>query len=71
MRLENVEENVHEAKLYLENDIDVKINILVENYVPAAKRYESASKEIENIKTDLDVVKKTVAEHSEILKALA
>ncbi len=57
--------------LIIENDILHAINILVENYLPAAKRYENATEKIESMQADLDIVKKVVADHSEKLRKIS
>ena len=57
--------------LILENDILHAINILVENYLPAAKRYENATEKIESMQTDIDIMKKVIADHSEKLKKIS
>lgn len=58
-------------ELHLENVTDKNIQLLAENYVPAAKRYEKAVPEIESIQADIDIMKKVIAEHSEKLQKLA
>ena len=50
--------------LIIENDILHDINILVENYVPAAKRYQDATSQIE-------AMKKVISDHSEKLKKIS
>lgn len=57
--------------LIIENDILHAINILVENYLPAAKRYENATEKIEFMQTDIDIMKKVIADHSEKLKKIS
>ena len=57
--------------LIIENDILHAINILVENYLPAAKRYENATEKIESMQTDIDIMKKVIADHSEKLKKIS
>ena len=57
--------------LIIENDILHAINILVENYLPAAKRYENATEKIESMQTDIDIMKKVIAGHSEKLKKIS
>ena len=44
------------------------IQLLSENYVPAAKRYEKASAQIEAMQADIEVMKKVITEHSEKLQ---
>ena len=57
--------------LIIENDILHAINILVENYLPAVKRYENATEKIESMQTDIDIMKKVIADHSEKLKKIS
>ncbi len=57
--------------LIIENDILHAINILVENYLPAAKRYENATEKIESMQTDIDIMKKVIADHSEKFKKIS
>lgn len=42
-----------------------------ENYVPAAKRYEKASAQIDAMQADIELLKKVVTSHSEKLQKLA
>lgn len=58
-------------ELHLENVTDKNIQLLAENYVPAAKRYEKAVPEMESMQADIDIMKKVIAEHSEKLQKLA
>ena len=58
-------------ELHLENVTDKNIQLLTENYVPAAKRYEKAVPEMESMRADIDIMKKVIAEHSEKLQKLA
>ena len=63
--------DLHNFRLYVENEIEPKIQLLAENYVPAAKRYEKAIPEMDEIKKDVDILKKVVAEHSEKLQKIS
>lgn len=58
-------------ELHLENVTDKNIQLLAENYVPAAKRYEKAVPEMESMRADIDIMKKVIVEHSEKLQKLA
>lgn len=58
-------------RLILENDILRTNNILVENYLPAAKRYENATEKIDAMQTDIDIMKKVLADHSEKLQKIS
>lgn len=66
-----MKEEQSRINLIIENDILHATNILVENYLPAAKRYENATEKIESMQADLDIVKKVVADHSEKLRKIS
>jgi len=44
-------------ELHLENVTDKNIQLLAENYVPAAKQYEKAVPEMESMQADIDIMK--------------
>ncbi len=69
--LQPVKDSIRDIKLHLENVTDRNIQLLAENYVPAAKRYEKASAQIEAMQADIDIIKKVVAEHSEKLQKIS
>ena len=48
--LQETRNELHDFRLYVENEIEPKIQLLAENYVPAAKRYEKAMPEIDEVK---------------------
>lgn len=64
-KLEPIKSELNKINLALENEIRPDIKLLAENYLPAAKRYENASNELDVMKTDIDILKKVVTEHSE------
>lgn len=63
--------DLHDFRVYVENEIEPKIKLLAENYVPAAKRYERTTPEINEMKRDIDIMKKVIAEHSAILQKIS
>ena len=67
----NLEREVAGIKIHLENVTDRNIRLLAENYVPAARRYEKEVSQIESMKTDIEILKQVVTEHSEKLQKLA
>ena len=69
--LESVNVEVRKINLHLENVTDKNIQILAENYVPAAKRYESAAEEIMTIKSEQYVMKKVITKHSEMFQKIS
>lgn len=56
--------DVEALKSVMENEIRPNINLLAENYAPAAKRFTKEADKIEALRMDMDIVKKTVEKHS-------
>lgn len=69
--LQSLKDDIRDIKLHLENVTDKNIQLLAENYVPAAKRYEKASAKLEAMQADIDILKKVVSDHSEKLKKIS
>lgn len=69
--LQPIKDDIRDVKLDIENDIKPNIKLLAENYVPAAKKYENASSQIEAIQADIELMKKVIAEHSEKLQKIS
>lgn len=69
--LQPLKDDIRNIKLHLENETDKNIQLLAENYVPVAKRYEKATSEIEAMQADIEIMKKVITEHSEKLQKLA
>ena len=66
-----LKDDVTHLQLQMENIVIPQIKLLAENYVPAAKRFEHASSQIESIQVDMDIVKNVVSNHSEILQKVS
>ena len=69
--LQPLKDDIRDIKLHLENITDKNIQLLAENYVPAAKRYEKAVPEIQAMQADIDILKKVVTNHSEKLQKIS
>ena len=69
--IKSVKDEQTRINLIIENDIQHDINILVENYVPAAKRYQDATAQIQAIQADIEIMKKVISDHSEKLKKIS
>lgn len=69
--LKSVKEEQNRINLIIENDIKRKIDIIVENYEPAAKVMVEKSAEIDNLKKDVQLLNRVVAEHSERLDEMS
>lgn len=52
-RLLHVENDVRDIKLNIDNVIAPQIQLLAENYVPAAKRFETAADDMGSMKADI------------------
>lgn len=71
LKLQPIKDDITGIKLDIENTIKPQIQLLAENYAPAAKRYEKAATKIEAMQTDIDIMKKVIAEHSEKLQKIS
>jgi len=63
-KLQPLENDIRDIKLEIENTIKPQLNLLTENYVSAAKKYEKTSAQIDAIQVDVKLLKKVVSEHS-------
>ncbi len=68
--VELVEIRGRDASLYMENTIEPQLRLLVENYVPSAKKYEKEAAQIGQLWVEVDILKKVVSEHSQKLQML-
>ena len=69
--LQPLKDDIRDIKLHLENVTDKNIQLLAENYVPAAKRYEKATSAIEDMQSDIEIMKKVITGHSEKLQKIS
>jgi len=69
--LQPLKDDIRNIKLHIENVTDKNIQLLAENYVSAAKRFEKTSARIDAMEEDIALLKKVVAGHSEKLQKLA
>lgn len=70
-RLAVVEETVLQMNVTIENELRPNIQILAENYVPAAQNYEKKSEKIIQMDTDIKILKSVVAGHGKKISRLA
>ena len=63
--INDIKNGMQKVNVILENEIKPDIRLLAENYLPSAIRYEKALMESDNMKIDIGLLKKVVAEHSE------
>lgn len=69
-RVVTLEDGQKRTSLIIENEICPKINLLIENYVPASKRYQEATAQIEDMQDDIIMLKKVVTSHSKKFQML-
>ena len=69
--VKSIREEQARINLIIENEIQHDIQLLAENYVPAAKRYEKATAKIEAMQADIEILKKVVTDHSEKLQKIS
>ena len=69
--VQGLKTKVQDMQLHLENVTDANIQLLVENYVPAAKVYQKETARIDAMQADIDIMKEVIREHSEILKKIS
>lgn len=66
-----VKGNIQSIWVHLGNETDKNVQLLVENVVPAAKKYEKEVERIDAIQEDVTIVKEVLQEHSEKLLKMA
>ena len=64
-RMTRLEKRVTKLELHIENTTDKNIQLLVENYMPAAKKYETETAKIGSMQMDIEIMKDVIREHSE------
>ncbi len=69
--LREVKDNVRKLNIRIENEISPAIQLLAENYVPAAQKYERTISEFEEVKKDVSILKEVVEKHSKKLNKVA
>lgn len=69
--IKTIKDEQTRINIIIENEIRHDIKLLAENYVPAAKRYEMATSQIESMQADIEIIKKVVSEHSEKLQKIS
>ena len=67
----DLKNEVQNINVILENEIRQDIKLLAENYLPAALRYEKSNNEHDAMKSDIELIKKVVTEHSEKLQKIS
>ena len=69
--IKGMQQRITAIELNIENEVGRNINLLVETFLPAAKKYEMEVEKIEVMQTEINVVKGVVKEHSKILQNIS
>lgn len=69
--MQSVKNEQKRINLIIENEIRPDIKLLIENFLPAARRYEKSADAIESIQLDMDVMKKIIREHTDKLEKIS
>ena len=66
-QIEPLKHDIRDVKLLLENDVLPRLNTIESCYTSTYRRYASGINQLEALQSDVDIIKKVVAEHSEKL----
>lgn len=67
-KLEPIRKDILDIKITQENDILPRLQNIESCYTSTFKRYQSGINQIESMQTDIKIMKKVIAEHSENCK---
>ncbi|MDE6999910.1 MAG: hypothetical protein K2P73_06395 [Lachnospiraceae bacterium] len=70
-QIEPLKHDIRDVKLLLENDVLPRLNTIESCYTSTYRRYASGINQLEALQSDVDIIKKVVAEHSEKLQKIS
>ena len=70
-RLEELETRVKKLELLHENDVLPRVSTIEECYISTYERYKENVEHIEAMRSDIDIIKRVLLEHSEKLKKIS
>jgi hypothetical protein len=70
-QIEPLKHDIGDVKLLLENDVLPRLNTIESCYTSTYRRYASGINQLEALQSDVDIIKKVVAEHSEKLQKIS
>lgn len=70
-KLKPVNDRLKKIELKQENDILPRLQNIEACYTSTFKRYQTGVEQIEGMQTDIDAMKKVIAEHSEKLQKIS
>ena len=68
---ETMKQDIRDIKLLIENDILPRMQNIEACYTSTYRRYSDGINDLETMKTDIDILKKVVTEHSKKLEKIA
>lgn len=70
-KVDKIEKEQTRINMVIENDIKKNIDIIIENYEPAAKAMVEKVADIDSLKTNVQLLNRIVAEHSDRLDKMS
>ena len=70
-KFEGVNKRLKKLELLHENDILPRLSTIEECYISTYERYKENVEHIEAMRTDIDIIKRVLLEHSEKLKKIS
>ena len=70
-QVEPLKHDIRDVQLMLENEVMPRLNTIESCYTSTYRRYETGVNQIDALQTDVDIIKKVVAEHSEKLQKIS
>ena len=70
-KLQPIEDRTKQIEMTLENDVLPRLQTIESCYTSTYKRYQSGIAQIDAMQSDIEIMKKVIAEHSEKLNRIA
>lgn len=70
-QVEPLKHDIRDVQLMLKNEVMPRLNTIESCYTSTYLRYETGVNQIDALQTDVDIIKKVVAEHSEKLQKIS
>lgn len=70
-KLKPIDEQTKRLEITLENDVLSRLQNIEACYTSTFKRYQDDADQIEAMQSDIDIMKKVIAEHSEKLQKIS
>lgn len=70
-KMKPIEERQKKMEIMMENDLLPRLQNIEACYTSTYRRYETGTEEIEAMKADIEIIKKVIKEHSDLLNKTA